>query len=171
MDTIIASVTLKRTVADGYLVATAQLHQLSGNSRPYFSVTGELWDSEGWYRRGQDGRCREVGPLHERIGRAFPQLRPVIALHLADDTGEPMHALANGWHFYSGGAHEYERSSRYYAAPTDTPHERAARSLRVDPSELPEGLDQAGFAEYVDSLRPRWEAEASTALATIHALS
>ena len=91
------SATLKRQVQDGYLVVTASTHTI-GEQAPYFSVTGELWDSAGWYKRGgPDGRLRECGCVHERALRAFPQLAPLVALHLADaTTGTPMHALENG---------------------------------------------------------------------------
>lgn len=140
----------KRT-KDGYLVVEAQLRAL-GNQAPYFSVTGELWDSEGWYRNGQDGRMRACGCLHDEILAAFPKLAPVVALHLSDENGVPMHALAN---------------SRYFAEQGEI--DNAARTLRVDPSEVPQGVSEDDFAAFVVAQRPRWKREADEARALINA--
>lgn len=76
-----------------------------------------------------------------------------------------MHAVANGWYAYSREAHAYEQASPYYGEPSDTPHARAAHTLRVTPEELPEGLDKEAFTAFADSLRPRWKQEADDALA------
>lgn len=165
---VLAQRTFKRAVRDGYLVADAKLYAL-GEQAPYFSVTGELWQSKGWYENGQDGRLRECGSIHERILRAFPKLAPLVALHLADSDGVPMHALANAWYAYGGDWHAHDRTSAYAKDPTDTPHERAARILRIDPAELPEGMDSEAFEAFVDSLRSRWAREASEARAFLEA--
>jgi len=160
--------TLERKTRDGYLVATAQLVHYAGNKRPHFSVTGQLWDSEGWYRRGgPDGRMRACGQLHTEIARAFPQLAPVIAVHHADDDGRPMHAVANAWFAYSGEWHAYDHASPYGPRPTDTPHERAARILRIEPAELPADMDKETFQTFAESLAPRWQEDAARALAVI----
>lgn len=162
----IAARKFSRVVADGYLVADACLVQLKGNTHPYFSVTGELWDSEGWYRNGQDGRMRECGQLHDRIARAFPKLAPVIALHLADETGAPMHAEANGWYWYSDydgkGTNVSPHSEPLYSM---TPHERGAQYLRIAPDALPKGMTRPEFASFVETLREQWQREADAALA------
>lgn len=80
----------------------AGLHKLDGNARPYFSVTGEIF---------VPGRrdCEACGCMHEVILKYWPELAPVVALHLSDDRGTPMHAEANGWYWlagYYGGADE-----------------------------------------------------------------
>jgi hypothetical protein len=136
---------LKRQTKDGYLVATAQLHKLVGNERPYFSVTGELWDSEGWYLDGQDGLMRACGTLHDEILAAFPKLAPVVALHLSDDTGAPMHDLANGWYWY------------------EQDKEACARHLRVNVADLPADADKEAFTAFVEAQRERWQKEAKEA--------
>lgn len=143
------SATVSRKTPDGYLAATVRTHSL-GDQAPYFSVTGELWDSEGWYRRGgPDGRLRACGMLHDDILRAFPQLAPLVALHLADaTTGEPMYAYENGWYHYSGG-------------DTD-----AARRLLRDPN-LPDGIDENAFRDYVTKQADRWNREAADGRALI----
>jgi hypothetical protein len=146
-----------RKTKDGYLVVTAQLHQLAGNDRPHFSVTAELWDSEGWYRNGQNGRLRACGQLVDEVSATFPELRPVLDVHLANDDGEPMHAEANGWYFYSDA---YQSTL-----------ESAAHALHIEPCEFPEGMNREEFHAFVESLRPRWKAQAEAALDIIRTLS
>jgi hypothetical protein len=140
-DVTIIGAKFARATRDGYLVVDAKLHQL-GDQRPYFSVVGELWQSKGWYKNGQDGRLRECGMLHERILKAFPQLAPIIALHLADEDGVPMHAVENG---------------RYWLERDPA---AAARLWRVTVSDLP---TPDRVEEFVEAQRPRWKAEAEAA--------
>lgn len=169
--TTIASRSFSKTLPDGrYVVATAELELIEGNARPYFALHGEEWKSakhrrNGWERSG----LIQAGAMGDELVAIFPELDVVNRLHLADDEGAPMHAEANGWYFYTGESHEYERNSRYHSEPTDTPHGRAARTLRADESELPEGLDREGFHEFVESLRPRWLVEAQAARAFLEA--
>jgi len=101
----------KPYAGDGYgskaqIRVEAGLYYLQGNKRPYFSVTGEIFIPGR--RDFEAGGC-----LHDEIVRHWPELAPVIALHLSDDQGDPMHAEANGWcqlAGYYGGAGE-----RYHA--------------------------------------------------------
>lgn len=73
----------------------AGLHYIRGNARPYFSVTGDI--------RIPGRRDIETGGcMHETLLKYWPELAPVVALHLSDDTGEPMHAEANGWYWLEG---------------------------------------------------------------------
>ena len=160
--------TLTRTIEgpgpDGtWLVANARLELIGGNARPYFSLTGEEWKSQkhkrnGWERSG----LQTCGAMGDTLAAVWPELDLVNRLHLADDTGAPMYAVENGWYWYTDrggrGPSEYERID-------GTPHEIAARYLRVDPADLPEGLDRAGFEKFVEKLRPRWQAEADAAVA------
>ena len=159
-DTVLAKRVMGRKTADGYLVATAQLHLLDGNERPYFSVTAELWQSKGWYENGQDGRMISCGQLVDEIRETFPELIPVQDVHLADDAGVPGHAEANGWYFYS---------DAYTNRPEDgqDTHAMAARALHIEPSELPEGMSREQFHTFVESLRPRWKAQAARALSVL----
>lgn len=84
---------LARSTSDVFEVTAGLLH-LQGNARPYFSVTG-------WIGRPEDF-CHTCGCLHSDILRTWPHLAPIVALHLSDDTGEPMHGLANGWYYLAG---------------------------------------------------------------------
>jgi len=98
MDKIIAQRRFVGTI-DGYdhaperFEATAELHQLRGNAQPYFSVTGTV---------GNPRNPIACGCLHADILRIWPELAPVVALRLADDTGAPMHAVDNGWYWMAG---------------------------------------------------------------------
>jgi hypothetical protein len=95
-ETVIASVTLTERLPNRHSIsATAQLVHLSGNTRPYFSVTGEIRN----LRRKEDNQIETCGCIHEEIAEHFPELSPLITLHLSDDDGTPMHAAANGAYF------------------------------------------------------------------------
>lgn len=72
----------------------------AGNARPYFSITAEI-DR----RNIRGGRWTQDagGCLHDEIERRFPgKFSDLIALHLSDDHGVPMHAEANGWYHLAG---------------------------------------------------------------------
>lgn len=97
----------------------AGLHYLRGNSLPYFGVTAAI----GTPRELHTGDYQAGGCCHEDILRVWPELAPVVALHLSDSEGQPMHAEADGWYWlagYYGGAGETYRagngSSRKHAA-------------------------------------------------------
>ena len=57
-----------------------------GAQRPYFSITYD--DSEG-----------SGGAGHEQILKYFPDLADIVAMHLSDEDGTPMHAVENGWYW------------------------------------------------------------------------
>jgi len=80
------------------LTVYAGLHDIKGNSAPYFSITGSVRD--GKITRGDPvTRC---GCLHDEILEHFPSLADLVALHLSDINGKPMHAEANGWYDLAG---------------------------------------------------------------------
>lgn len=151
------------TPAGTYLRAEGKLYQLPGNAHPHFSLVGEEWETKGHYQRAgsRERGLIAMGAMGDAIEELIPETAVLNALHLSDETGEPMHAVANGWYFYSGAAHEYKRNSPYSPEPTDTPHECAARTLRVSPEELPRGLDREGFEAFAETLRDRWQEEAN----------
>jgi hypothetical protein len=65
-----------------------EARQPGGKLSPGFSVTVN----------GKDfGGC-----CHDLVVAARPDLAPLVALHLSDLDGVPMHALANGEHWFSG---------------------------------------------------------------------
>lgn len=83
------------------LRAFGGLHQLSGNDRPYFSLTGEIHSrsASGGRFLSEPDTC---GAIHREILEHLPKLADLAALHLSDDRGIPMHAEANGWYWLVG---------------------------------------------------------------------
>jgi len=63
-----------------------------------FGVTGEI--STERERAKQDAQA--CGCIHDELLAAFPQLAPLVALHLSDLEGVPMHAEANGFYWLAG---------------------------------------------------------------------
>ncbi|QQO39494.1 hypothetical protein SEA_NAMAGO_93 [Microbacterium phage Namago] len=168
--------TIAKDLPNGdYIEAVAQERDDSSTLSPGFSVTGSLWERSGSFRgriRKRNGREEDMGGmLHEGILHAFPELKPIIDVHLANQAGVPMYAKENGFYFYSGKAAEHERKmvakgelASYYGKMLEvSDHDRAARALRISPDELPTGLDRAGFEAFVDSLTERYAADAARA--------
>ncbi len=126
----IADKTTRTFQAPDLFQATAQLTHL-GNQRPYFSVI-----------------C-DHGADHGAILAHFPEIAGLVALHLSDETGAPMHAVANARYFTEQGN-----------APALARHLRIAEpeaaALVADPT--PDAIARA-----VDALRPRWQQEADAA--------
>lgn len=147
-----------------------------GDLSPAFSVTGDLYESHGtWSGAAQSRNGREAdscGCIHEEITRAFPELEPLIRLHLSDPAGVPMHAEANAYYFATDGhlAYELKNYGQEYVERHGTGLERAKRTLRVD--EIPAGAleSREAFAAFVDSLRPQWAEEARRGRAMLEAI-
>lgn len=159
--------TTERVLPDNdLLVVTAEL-------TTHFSVTGSAWYGRGKltgtqrHRRHYDPDAS--GMLHTEILAAIPALAPVIAVHLADPLGMPMHAFANGWYFYSGQCSAWERAHPVHPSNREelTDHQRGARALHIAEAELPEGMDREQFMAFAETLRPRWLEMALAALAVI----
>lgn len=180
------------------VVANVVLRDDEGPLSAGFSVTGELYDPHGtWTGRAQHENGREAdagGCIHDEILRAFPKLAPVVALHLADPEGVPMHAEANALYFYRGARGDTRRgwTERYGAAERrgEAPEAHARRVaceiLRVDelpaefddlsdvrpggPLPMPSLLERA-FREFVDAQRARWKQEADAARQLIEGIT
>jgi hypothetical protein len=83
----------------------------------------------------------------------------------SDETGAPMHAVANGWYWYA----DFDgKGTNLYPQRADV-FDDAARArrayLRVDPSDLPVDMTREQFEEFVETLRPQWQLEADDAIA------
>ena len=168
--------TVGKDMPDGeYIEVTAVERDNSRTLSPGFSITCLVWDStprlSGRERKRRGREADGGGAALSLIAQLFPELQPIIDVHLADQAGVPMYAKANGWYFYSGDASAYERLqvekrnlTGYYAKMLETPdHERAARALHIPPADLPTGLDHEGFEAFVDSLTERYAADAQRA--------
>lgn len=169
--------------AGAELKYTAELAGFAGQ-RPYFSVTGEV--STAASRRSDVEMC---GCLHELVLKHFPETAPVVALHMSDMDGVPMHAAENAL-YWAGGI--INLSQRYHGGNGSSPkscedcarilgeHLRIttdeARALAVAAAhECPqEWREEYGAAiakgyivDFCEAQRPRWKAEADAALAWI----
>jgi hypothetical protein len=76
------------------------LDKVGGNRYAHFSITGET-------ERRERGRWAEdsCGCIHEEIRKHFPELAKFIPFHLCDETGEPMHYVANAMYWLRGANH------------------------------------------------------------------
>jgi len=146
------------------IVVTAGLHKL-GDQVPYFSVTADLVNLR--CRKDSDRRIEACGAMHEEVLKHFPKLAPVVALHLSDIDGAPMHAQANARYWM--GLTEFKTWERTYGKPEPLPAlDVLARHLRISEDEAAELV--ARHPAYTDALeaeieamRPRWKAEADAA--------
>jgi hypothetical protein len=184
---IVARVDLqKRTAPARRLEVRAELYRLGSNPRPHFSVTCTE------YERGRDVGG---GADHELILQHFPELAPVVRVHLADDLGRPMYAEANA--LYWGGFStwpgpewrqmvpddDYGRRTLetdgddglVWAPQTFADHLRVSldegRKLRAYVAEDPTSHYSAAMHFICQSLAAQWQAEADEALTTIRRLA
>lgn len=175
--------TIARDLPDGgYLEVTAELRDDSGTLSPGFCLTGSLWERYGTRSgrvRARNGADIDAGgQLVETMLTAYPELTPFARVHLAAPDGTPMHATANGWYFYSGGAAAYERSQiargrdyGYSRMLERSDAQRAADYLRIDVADLPTGITTRwAFDRFAETLADRWAQDAATAVAILDAL-
>lgn len=134
------------------------------------SVTGEVYyerqDNDGFFFDNEPDDC---GMVHDRILQAFPWLRPLIDLHLADArTGAPMYALDNGWYWLR----EDDPNDRYNAIITDKSRRRAAQYLRTTPCMLAGIETKEDLARLIETtLAPAWEKQVDSTFALYGLLS
>lgn len=128
------------------------------------SVTGEVYyerqDNDGFFFDNEPDDC---GMVHDRILQAFPWLRQLVDLHLADArTGAPMFALDNGWYWLR----EDDPNDRYNAIITDQSRRRAAQYLRTTPRMLENIETKEDLARLIETtLAPAWEKQIDSTLA------
>ena len=160
------------------IVVTAGLHQVGNNPRPYFSVTAEVVDRTK--NRNASTFVVASGGMHEDVARHFPELVPVIPLHLSDDDGAPMHAVGNGRYWLGLTRHKTAEARPEPNGPlvtVDLPYlPYVASHLRVTEDQAAElaerypadgTADLEAFTAEVDAMRPRWAEEAAAASALI----
>jgi len=73
------------------LKVNASLVKLSGNDYPYFTITGSVELIDKRYR----DPVITCGAIHDTIAQHYPELAPLITVHLSAPDGVPMHAEAN----------------------------------------------------------------------------
>lgn len=129
----------------------------------HFSVTAHTYDSAG---------CQ-----HELILKHFPELKSLIALHLSDKDGIPLHAVENGFYWLAG-AKEGHFEQRFHGGQTNSKEECVqilANHLRTDLDVAFALVDTIStkeqFAQYVEGCKPRWAREAKAALEKVERLA
>lgn len=138
----------------------AGLHWLQGNAAPYWSVTAAI----GTPRQLQTGDWQAGGCCHEDVLRHWPELEPVVALHLADDSGVPMHAQANA--VYHAGRSPRFGGAGYYDGNAD--HLRSHLRISADEAAAVMALPtRAAIESFVLDQIPRWRAESEAAHALL----
>lgn len=102
----------------------------------------------------------KCGQVCDDIERAFPWLKPLMELHLADAyTGAPMYALDNGWFWL----HEDEAEGPLI---TTVSRRRAARYLRTTPDMLEDVHTKNDLEVLINTtLAPAWKKQIDAALA------
>ena len=126
----------------------------------------ERQDNDGYFF---DDETDECGMVHDRILQAFPWLRQLIDLHLADArTGAPTYALDNGWYWLR----EDDPNDRYNTIITDKSRRRAARYLRTTPCMLAGIETKEDLARLIETtLAPAWEKQVDSTLTLYGLLS
>jgi hypothetical protein len=168
---------LKATAPQGYkgeIIATAT------NEGEHFSVTAEISTE----RQRERDDCQACGCLHNEILEAFPQLSPLVALHLCDkETGEPLHALANSFYWLAGAlgglGERYHGANGGSGSPMTAEQcmKTFANYIRVTPAraeQIAERVTKAAklaFAECIEEERPRWKSEAIAGKALLESLA
>jgi hypothetical protein len=143
-----------------------------GICTPCFSVTYTE------YERNRDiaGGCNPENP--ELVVAHFPELAGVVALHLSDAQGVPMHCEANGWHWLAKAA----GIAQAYAPQQSVAvcYDILARHLRLSHREATDivqstktiarqdspAIARENFVIWIEDLKPRWLAEAQAAQTT-----
>jgi len=156
------------------ITVKAEIPHLKGNPLPYFSITAAIYAG---------GRVDACGCLHDEILAQWPDLAPLVALHLSDINGVPLHAEANGWYWLAGaagglqqqfhGSNDSARHTPEQCVDILCGHLRIAREdaalliARVKSRAAAMGMSSARswFNAYVAGQARRWKAEAEKAIA------
>lgn len=162
-----------------YITITTGLHKI-GDQKPYFSTTATIhkYDNENNDRGFRSGGC-----LHDEILKYRPDLAPLIALHLSDEDGVPMHGEANGWYWLAGalgGRGEiYHGGNGTDAKSPDECLRIFAKHCRIT---VPAATDvgnvvgmfyasRAMWGHICDAMKPRWSREAEAGIEMLRNLA
>ena len=139
-----------------------------GNQLPLFSITAE---------ERTDLRLTAWGCMHKEILEAYPDIADLVALHLSDINGVPMHAVENGWYWLASSMGlptvEYKHADQKEAFDFFCNHCRIsaieADTIRARMRELYELTDthetaKCEWVEICESMKPRWKEEADAAI-------
>lgn len=155
----------------GNLSVTLALTKHAANKHAYFSATAEE-------RNPRTGRVDACGAMHDAILSSFPEFADFVALHLADQNGEPMYAEANGYYWLAGALGGL--GEKYHGSNGD-PSKSLMECMTIFANYVRITVEQADalintfkggqaairgqYAAWVEQQRPRWKAEADAAIA------
>jgi len=132
------------------------LHKLAGNKHAYWSSTALV------YRNSREDMA---GCCHDLIVALVPDLAPVVAVHLADENGTPMYAIANGMYHLGLSAYPdalnldaFARLWRLTAAETETTKAHVAEGDDSD-------AQRAILESIATGMAFKWKTEADRARA------
>ena len=142
--------------------------QKIGEQIPYFSVTGFFYPNGGTH----DSPGASCGCIHELILEHFPGLADVVALHLSDINGVPMHVYENG-KFFLERPEEYDDQviAAHFRIPvSDVPLLRERYHYYNNGDTLPKSkkrpCDKKRYLEnFIVKQVGRWLSEADAAIA------
>lgn len=144
----------------------------TNENNPYFSITADLC-ADSTFRGSKIHSC---GCLHDEILSICPELKPFVDIHLSTLDGVPMHAEENGWYWLAKAAgipRKYEpEQSELDCFAFFMSH---ARMSGDETLELVKKLKTAKnprevWQKQLDGLRPRWQDEATKAIALLESL-
>lgn len=136
------------------VIVKAQLTAI-GNQTPYFSITGSA------YEKGF--RQPTTGCVHDEIEAFYPGVyTDLIAMHLSNIDGVPMHAVENGYYFI-----QCVRGDKNAGQYCNYTIETIMRHLRIGREEAESLLTmkKETFVQYCEDQKPRWKKEAEAAIA------
>jgi hypothetical protein len=105
--------------------------------------------------------------MHDDVLKYFPQLALVVALHLSDDRGIPMHLEANG--LFHLGFGKYSTLNLQYAADHFRITVAEAQAVR-DHLASGSGYDETKYLIFIAQQKPRYHVEADAAIALLDSL-
>ncbi len=129
----------------GYYIAKVEAPGARGNGSDTWSFTGECHYGLASYRANMEGYS--YGQNTDAARRAFPEIAELWDLmHMADgETGEPSNAVANAWYHLTGASLKSTYGGDFNKLSST---ERAARTLNIKASDIPDMLVRAAARAY-----------------------
>ncbi len=155
-----------RTKGGVDVIVKIQLADDCKNGHEDFSVTGEVYEA-GKPRTGRN--MISCGCVHEDVAKAFPEFKPFIRLHLADWTGIPMYAAANGFYHLKNGFNRMRPTNM--AFPKEFCEYYRITEEQFDVLNTSEDQDVYKYHLHALGIFDQWKAEADTAISQLEKLT